>query len=89
MGNDLEEGGIIAATGPDAVTKFYLANRARFPEVILPPRPLFHPWIHRGGLGHEWAEDGIGAHLCWGSWRSKPLVAKARTFLTRKWTALA
>lgn len=87
-GSGLRESGIIAATGPDAVTDFFLENRERFPDACLPARPIFHPWIRRGGLWHERVEEGIGVHLCWGSWRSKPFARSLKTLMARKWTAL-
>jgi mannosyltransferase OCH1-like enzyme len=73
-------------TGPEGLTRFYVNNRNRYPEVCLPPRNAFHPLITCRGLSWEKGHSSYGAHLCWGSWRTKGPLRKAKTLLVRKVT---
>jgi mannosyltransferase OCH1-like enzyme len=81
---NLPESVVEKVTGPEGLTKFYLANRSQFPEVFVPPRKFFHPQITYRGLSFDRSYPSYGAHLCWGSWRSKGMLRGAKTFITRK-----
>ncbi|MFC5067304.1 glycosyltransferase family 32 protein [Flaviflagellibacter deserti] len=73
-----EQKSVVGVAGPYAITMYLHANRHRYQRVYYPPRSVFFP--QRNGRG----PDTIGKHLCWGSWRSKPLRAGLRTALRRK-----
>jgi hypothetical protein len=68
------------------LTKFYVRNRSQYPEIYLPPRNAFHPLITYKGLSWEKGHSSYGAHLCWGSWRTKDPLRKAKTLIVRKIT---
>jgi mannosyltransferase OCH1-like enzyme len=75
---------IIPATGPVAVTEFYRARRADYPEVYLPRANDFHPDISLFALRSSADRESYGIHLHWGSWRGRPVYVAARTLLRRK-----
>lgn len=66
-----EEDEIISCTGPGGITRFYLANRATYPELKYTPKNVFHPLIVHHQLGVRKTEETVGAHYCFGSWRGK------------------
>jgi mannosyltransferase OCH1-like enzyme len=84
----LPESEIEKITGPEGLTDFFLSRRDQYPDVVLPAREIFHPPLTRGGLSFLGNEDTIGAHLCWGSWRTKPLAGKLRVLAVRNLTSL-
>lgn len=84
----LAENKIEKTTGPEGLTTFFVENRARFPDVALPPREIFHPRLTAGNLSYDAHKETVGAHLCWGSWRTKHIPRRARNICTRKLTAL-
>jgi mannosyltransferase OCH1-like enzyme len=73
-------------TGPEGLTNFYLENLSRYPEIHLPRRNSFHPLITCRGLSYEKGHSSYGAHLCWGSWRTKNLAKRIKTMAVRKIT---
>jgi mannosyltransferase OCH1-like enzyme len=80
----LPENLVEKVTGPEGLTKFYLENKSSYPDIYVPPRKFFHPLITMKGLSYDHRYSSYGAHLCWGSWRSKGLLRNAKTYLTRK-----
>ena len=82
------EAAVVPATGPEAATRFLLANRDSFPDIVLPPRNLFHPRLSLLAMRTSADADTYGAHLCWGSWRGRPLPVAARKWARRKLNAL-
>jgi mannosyltransferase OCH1-like enzyme len=81
---DLPEKVVEKVTGPEGLTKFYLDNRSRFPDIFVPPRKFFHPQIKYKGLSYDRSYPSYGAHLCWGSWRSRGILRDFKTLITRK-----
>jgi mannosyltransferase OCH1-like enzyme len=82
----VDEYNIEKITGPEGLTKFYVENQNRYPEIYLPKRNSFHPLITYKGLFYEKGHSSYGAHLCWGSWRTKNLAKKIKTMAVRKIT---
>ena len=82
----VDEYNIEKITGPEGLTKFYVENINRYPEIHLPRRNSFHPLITFRGLSYEKGHSSYGAHLCWGSWRTKDLARKIKTMAVRKIT---
>lgn len=66
-----KEDEVIACTGPGGITRFYLNNRERYPEICYTPKDVFHPLIINHGLGIRKSKETVGAHFCFGIWRSK------------------
>ena len=75
---------VIPATGPEAMTRFYLAHADDFPDIDLPAKPLFYPAMHLLGTRIDATPQTYGVHLHWGSWRNKSLNVAARTVVRRK-----
>jgi mannosyltransferase OCH1-like enzyme len=75
-------------TGPEGLTDFFLSHREKYADVFLAPRSMFHPPLTGGYFSYQASSDTIGAHLCWGSWRTKNVLRLARNVFTRKVTAL-
>lgn len=75
-------------TGPEGLTDFFLSHREKYADVFLAPRSMFHPPLTGGYFSYQSSSDTIGAHLCWGSWRTKNVLRLARNIFTRKLTAL-
>jgi hypothetical protein len=82
----VDEYNIEKITDPEGLTKFYLENIKRYPEIHLPKRNSFHPLITFKGLSYEKGHSSYGAHLCWGSWRTKDVARKIKTMAVRKIT---
>ena len=59
---------------------FYAAHRARYPDIYLPARHLFHPPPTLVDL----PAGAYGVHLCFGSWRSTGLFRAFKALVTRK-----
>jgi mannosyltransferase OCH1-like enzyme len=83
----LDEHSVEGLTGPLGLSRFYLQNKDRFPDVCIPLKKYFHPRITRWGFSYEQHPDSYGVHWCWGSWRSKKLSRKVKNLLTRKVTS--
>jgi mannosyltransferase OCH1-like enzyme len=82
--DDLPEGLVESITGPEGLTAFYLRHREFHSSLYIAEKWLFHPRITWHGISHDRAFPSYGAHLCWGSWRSKRLLPKVKTLLVRK-----
>jgi mannosyltransferase OCH1-like enzyme len=85
---DLAEDRIEKTTGPEGLTRFFLKRRAKYPDIFLPSREFFHPKLTAANFSYQIGNQTIGAHLCWGSWRTKHIPTLARNICTRKITAL-
>lgn len=81
------ENAVEGITGPEGLTSFLLANRDRYPEVVTPERRHFHPLITMKGFSYDRRHPSFGAHLCWGSWRSKSQLRNVKNFAVRKITS--
>ena len=80
----LPEGLVEKVTGPEGLTEFYLRHREFHSRVYIPDKRFFHPRITWHGFSYDRGFRAYGAHLCWGSWRSKRLLPKVKILLTRK-----
>jgi len=83
----LEENAVEGLTGPLGLSRFYLENKDRFPDVCLPLKQYFHPRIISWGFSFDRHPENYGVHWCWGSWRSKKLHRKLKNLITRKLTS--
>lgn len=66
-----QEDEVIGCTGPGGLTRFYIANRDRYPAIRYTPKDVFHPLIVNHALGIKKTAETVGAHYCFGSWRGK------------------
>jgi mannosyltransferase OCH1-like enzyme len=87
LGN-LSEDKIEKTTGPEGLTRFFVRHRDKYADIALPAREIFHPQLTAANFSYEIGRETIGAHLCWGSWRTKHISRLARNICTRKITAL-
>jgi mannosyltransferase OCH1-like enzyme len=85
---NLPEDKIEKTTGPEGLTTFFIGNRHKYPDVFLAPRHIFHPPLTRANFSYQTSSETLGAHLCWGSWRTKNILRLARNLSMRKITAL-
>ena len=79
---------IIQTTGPEALTRFYIANAAEFPDIALPEKNRFYPAMRWLGTRTSADADTYGVHLHWGRWRNQPPGVAARNLLRRKLNGL-
>lgn len=84
----LKENRVELVTGPEALTAFYLKNKEMYEDVTIVPRTYFNPPIKFYGLLVDTSKDSLGAHLCWGSWRSGIIIKCIYVFLQRKIQAI-
>lgn len=75
-------------TGPMALTHFYVANRARYPNAALPERDLFLPQLSLFGLRSTAHDKTVGIHLTFGSWRQASALVKVKVLARRKLNGL-
>lgn len=86
---NLQENRVEFVTGPEALTAYYLENKDLYKEnVTIIQRIYFNPPILNHGLIIKKAQDTIGLHYCWGSWRSGSLIKRVYIFLKRKIQAI-
>jgi hypothetical protein len=86
--SDLAEDNIEKTTGPEGLTDFYLDRRHLYGDIYLPPRETFHPPLTQFGFSFLKGKTTVGAHLCWGSWRSKGPLGLVRALAVRKLTSI-
>jgi mannosyltransferase OCH1-like enzyme len=86
--SDLAEADVEKTTGPEALTSFYLERRELYKDIFVPPREVFHPLITCMGFTFQGGGSTIGAHLCWGSWRTRGPLGNLRNVAVRKLTSL-
>lgn len=86
--SDLAEANVEKTTGPEGLTNFYLERRDLYNDIFLPPREVFHPPITHLGFAFQMGAATIGAHLCWGSWRTRSPLGNLRNVAVRKLTSL-
>ena len=79
---------IIPATGPEALTRFYLAHAAEYPDIALPKRNDFYPRMSWLGTRTTADAETYGVHLCWARWRDQPVSVAARNLVRRKLNGL-
>lgn len=79
---------IIPATGPEAVTRFYIPRAAEFPDIALPAKNDFYPAMRALGTRTSADASTYGVHLHWGRWRNQRVDIAARNLLRRKLNGL-
>lgn len=85
----LQENSVELVTGPEALTEFYLANKAKYEKcVTIIPRTYFNPPVLYHGLSIVKTDKTVGVHYCWGSWRSGNIFKRIYIFLKRKIQAI-
>jgi mannosyltransferase OCH1-like enzyme len=84
--SNISEHMIEKVTGPEGLTDFYVSRTDKYPDVYRPSRGLFHPLITMKGLSYQRGHQSYGAHLCWGSWRSKSVLRDLKTLAVRRMT---
>lgn len=84
--SQLQENRIEKVTGPEGLTKFFLANRTKYPYITLPQSNMFHPRLK--GVSALTDSSSIGIHHCWSSWRSGSFKDKLKIYIKRKITAI-
>ncbi len=85
--SELEESRVEKITGPEGLTDFFLCSRQRYPDILLVEREVFHPQLTRLGFSFAGTSKTVGAHLCWGSWRTKSMLGRSRAIAVRKLTS--
>ena len=68
---DLSDFELMKISGPQGLSKFLLANLSNYRDIEIRSQSVFFPDSRFTGLFNYINDDTIGAHLCWGSWRSK------------------
>jgi mannosyltransferase OCH1-like enzyme len=80
----LPEGMVEKITGPEGLTGCYVRHPEFHSRLYVPEKRFFHPKIRWHGISHDRGFACYGAHLCWGSWRSKRWLPKVKALLVRK-----
>ena len=79
---------VVHLSGPHALTKFLKANKNYSGMVKILPRNVVYPEFARMKLSARRDAETIGVHLCWGSWRNKPLPQRVKNRARRILSAL-
>lgn len=69
---------VLYLAGPHALSIFLKKNPEHETTVSLLPGHVVYPQFKWGGLTSDCGPETIGIHLCWGSWRKKPLLQKIK-----------
>jgi hypothetical protein len=78
---------ILYLGGPHALTLFLRKNAGRFREVTILSDYVLFPDLRLGNLTAVRREETLGVHLCWGSWRNKPLKQRLKNRARRTLSA--
>jgi mannosyltransferase OCH1-like enzyme len=78
---------ILYLGGPHALTLFLRKNAERYREVTILSDYVLFPDLRLGNLTAVRREETLGVHLCWGSWRNKPLKQRLRNRARRTLSA--
>ena len=62
---------LMTTSGPQGLSNFFLENLSTYKDIEVRNQSVFFPESRFTGLLNQVNNDTIGAHLCWGSWRSK------------------
>ena len=69
---------ILHLAGPHALSIYLNSHQELQSGVTILPEHVIYPGLSLGKLSAARHRDTIGVHLCWGSWRNKPLGQKVR-----------
>ena len=69
---------ILYLAGPHALSIFLKSHAELQAVVTILPEHVIYPNLRLGNLTATRRHDTIGVHLCWGSWRNKPLKQMIR-----------
>lgn len=75
---------IVFLSGPHALTLFLRNHPEYNNDITIMPGEIIYPKFAMAKLTAKKTAQTIGAHLCWGSWRGKPLHQYVRSRL-RRW----
>jgi mannosyltransferase OCH1-like enzyme len=74
--------------GPHALSNFLRKHQEYAPQITFLPTLTVYPDFRFLKLTSERDETTIGAHLCWGSWRNKPILMQIKNRGRRVLSAL-
>jgi mannosyltransferase OCH1-like enzyme len=69
--DNLSDWELMTTSGPQGLSRFLLDNLSAYKDIEIRNQSVFYPDSRFTGLSNHVNDDTIGAHLCWGSWRSK------------------
>ncbi len=69
--DNLSDWELMTTSGPQGLSRFFLDNLSEYKDIEIRNQSVFYPDSRFTGLSNHVNDDTIGAHLCWGSWRSK------------------
>ncbi len=78
------ETNIVFLSGPHALTLFLQEHPHYKKDITVMPSHVVYPEFTMAKLTAKKTAHTIGAHLCWGSWRGKPMMQYLRSRL-RRW----
>ncbi len=78
------ETNIVFLSGPHALTLFLQEHPHYKKDITVMPSHVIYPEFAMAKLTAKKTAHTIGAHLCWGSWRGKPMMQYLRSRL-RRW----
>jgi mannosyltransferase OCH1-like enzyme len=81
-----DENKVMDIAGPDALTRFVQGRSIAGLKVY--PSAALYPKFNRLKTSAKRNADTIGVHLCWGSWRNKPLPQKVKNRARRLLSAI-
>lgn len=81
---ELPENRIEEVTGPVGLTRFFKDRMHLYQDVYLTPRKKFAPRISHFGLWYDTSGNPYGAHICFGSWRSKSPIRSLKDVIVKK-----
>lgn len=74
--------------GPHALSKFVADNPRYMDSITVLKQSLVYPDFNWHKFTTQVEKNTFGAHLCWGSWRNKPLRLKIKNYGRRVFSAL-
>ena len=81
---------VVFIGGPHALSQFLQSNSNYLERIFVMPRAMAYPDFRLSRFFLERTDDTIGVHLCWGTWRQKSAVEKARNAARRfLWSMMA
>ena len=84
---NIPEDQVEKVTGPEGLTESFLRHQDCHSGVHIPDKRFFHPHLTWQGFSYDRERQSYGAHLCWGSWRSKGVFSNMKGRLARKFSS--
>lgn len=79
---------VVQLSGPHALTRFLNERPEHREKVTILPPEMIYPAFSRMKITGIRRRDTIGVHLCWGSWRNKPILQKLKNRARRFMSAI-